>query len=163
MRYCQDVLSIATENIGLGASMGNRSITLLERQFYSMTDFRLVLWKETLWMNFLRAACALPFLITVSLITKNSAGTPIFFVSYPFMYLFFVVPILFLVKAICQAAGGPLAPLLLIPITLFMISGGDPIVYFLSKVKPEVVPIKNYPFLSFDFAMLVLKEESGGA
>lgn len=126
-------------------------------QINPVKDFDKILWKQTLWINFLRPLCALPALITFSLVTGNSSATPLFFVSYPFLYLFLFVPILLLIKSIAQAVGGPLAGLLTVPLALIMITGGDPIVYTLSKVKPDLVPIQNYPLFSFDLAMFVYK------
>ncbi|MCS5699338.1 hypothetical protein NZK32_09835 [Cyanobium sp. FGCU-52] len=126
-------------------------------QINPITDFDKILWKQTLWINFLRPLCALPALIAFSSLTGNSSGTPLFFVSYPLLYLFLFVPILLLIKIIAQAAGGPLAGLLTVPLALIMITGGDPIVFIISKVKPDLVPIQNYPILSFDLAMFVLK------
>lgn len=125
--------------------------------FSLVNNFSQILWKETLWLNFLRPLCALPVLITFSVLTNNPSGTPAFFISYPFLYLFIIFPVLLLIKAIASAAGGPLAWIIMVPLSLICITGGDPLVFLLSKVKPGLVPIKNYPFLSFNVAMFVLK------
>jgi len=118
-----------------------------------------ILWKETIWLNFLRPACALPLLIFVlSNSNSNSELDPLFLAIYPIIYLPMVVPLLMFFKVICEATGKQLAPLLIIPINILFISGGDPLLFLLSKLIPSLVPIKDYPIFSFDAVIFVIKE-----
>lgn len=116
-----------------------------------------VLWKETLWVNFLRSACALPLLLFVLSRSDSEQNFLILAILYPFIYLPLVAPILMLLKVLFEAIGKQLAPILIIPMNIVFISGGDPLVFLLSKWNPSLVPIKNYPVFSFNAAMFVLK------
>lgn len=116
------------------------------------------MWKETLWVNSLRSACALPLLIFMLSRSDSEQNLLVLAIVYPFIYLPLVAPFLMIFKVFCEAVGKQLAPILLIPINIIFISGGDPLVFLLSKWKPSLVPIRNYPVFSFDAAMFVLKE-----
>jgi len=117
-----------------------------------------VLWKETFWVNFLRSACALPLLLFVLSRSDSEQNLLALAIVYPFIYLPLVAPLLMFFKVIIEAIGKQLAPVLLIPMNIVFISGGDPLVFLLSKLKPSLVPIKDYPVFSFNAAMFVLKE-----
>lgn len=132
--------------------------------FNPFKNFNRIRWKDTLWLNVLRSVCVLPVLIGFSITTGNSTSdsqTSIwFFIFYPFFYPFLVAPILVFFRAIFMAILGGLAGILIIPMSLLFIAGGDPIMFFLHKIKPQLVPIQQYPFICLDVVMFVLKEES---
>jgi hypothetical protein len=114
------------------------------------------MWKETLWLNFLRAVCVLPVLIGFSIMSGGMASAS-FYISYPFIYIILVAPLLVLIRAFAIAIGGGLAWFIIIPMALIFIAGGDPIVFAISKIKPELIPLNKYPFICLDVALFVLK------
>ncbi len=117
-----------------------------------------VMWKETLWLNFMRAVCVSP-IMTIFLASSNSGSNSdswIFGLIWP-IYYFIAVPILLLFRSLVYWTGGPLAPLVWIPVCLIMISGGDPIVFLISKIKPQLVPIQDFKFINFEIFIFVEK------
>ncbi|PSO63208.1 MAG: hypothetical protein BRC36_08575 [Cyanobacteria bacterium QH_2_48_84] len=129
--------------------------------FNPLTNFNRVRWKETLWLNFLRAVCVLPVLIGFTIVSESTdsmISALYFMIMYPFFYLIVIAPILVLVRAIWIVFLGRLAWIPIIPISLIFIAGGDPIMFLLKKIKPELVPLKQYPFICLDVAMFVLKD-----
>lgn len=109
-------------------------------------------------MNFLRSACALPLLCFVLISSDSDVDSLFFVIAYPFLYLPMVAPILLLVNALCEGVAKQLAWIMILPLKIIFITSGDPLVYLLSKLKPSLVPIKNYPILSWDVAMFITKE-----
>lgn len=132
---------------------------MFEKNFNPFTNFHLILWKETLWLNFLRAVCVLPVLIIFS-VSTGIDNSPFFYITYPFSYVFLMAPLLVLFRAFVIAIGGGLAWVIIIPISLICIAGGDPIVFLIKKIKPTLVPLKNYPFICLDVFIFVLKDQS---
>ena len=134
-----------------------------DRNFNPFQNLDRILWKETLQVNFLRTVCVLPVL-TIALIASGVEITAILgiIIFYPILYLILGVPLLLFMKELILAIGGPfggiLVLLLIIPVTIMYISGGDPIMFFLKKIKPELIPLEKYPFISFQLAIFVLKE-----
>lgn len=121
-----------------------------------------VMWKETLWLNFLRAVCVTPIFVAVQAPQYSGSPSetpPYVYLLWPIMY-FLAVPILvFFVRPVTFWAGGPLAPLIWIPICLIFISAGDPIVFLISKIKPQLVPIQDFKFINFEIFIFVEKPE----
>lgn len=134
-----------------------------ERNFAFFKNFHRIMWKETLWLNFLRAFCVLPVLILFN-VSQGTEASPLFYAAYPFAYIFMAAPLLILVKKMIIIISGELAGILmiiiLIPLIFISIAGGDPIVFLIKKIKPTLVPVEKYPFISLDLFIFVLRDES---
>lgn len=115
-----------------------------------------VMWKETLWLNFLRAICVTP---VVLIFTALSNGEMITAILWPLNYFLMVPILLFLFRPVAFWILGPLANLLWIPICLIFICGGDPIVFLISKIKPQLVPIQGFKFINLELFIFVEKPE----
>jgi hypothetical protein len=77
------------------------------------------------------------------------------------IYYFMAVPILlFVIRPMIFLVGGPLAPLVWIPLCLICICGGDPTVFLISKIKPQLVPIQGFKFINFELFIFVEKPEN---
>ena len=90
--------------------------------FNPLTNFNRVRWKETLWLNFLRAVCVLPVLIGFTIVSESTdsmISALYFMIMYPFFYLIVIAPILVLVRAIWIVFLGRLAWIPIIPISLY--------------------------------------------
>jgi tetratricopeptide (TPR) repeat protein len=142
---------------------------MYQKNINVLKDFNRICWKESLWLNFLRAVCVLPILI---ILTAKSGEFGIgFYLSYPFIYNFITVPLLWLMTRLLELVGSmigvpAMANLFKIVMALGLISGGDPILYLiilaLKKIKPDfvLVPIKKYPIICLDFFMIIVKDDS---
>lgn len=115
-----------------------------------------VMWKETLWLNFLRAICVTP---VVLIFTALSNGEMITAILWPLNYFLMVPILLFLFRPLAFGILGPIANLLWIPMCLIFICGGDPIVFLISKIKPQLVPIQDFKFINLELFIFVEKPE----
>jgi hypothetical protein len=116
-----------------------------------------VMWKETMWLNFLRAVCVTPIVVAIQASQSSSILVGLLWPIYYFM----AVPILlFVIRPMIFLVGGPLAPLVWIPLCLMLICGGDPIVFLISKIKPQLVPIQGFKFINFELFIFVEKPEN---
>lgn len=128
-----------------------------------LKNFDRILWKETLWVNLLRAFCALPILIIFSVSQSVGLSTS-FFIFYPFLYILLAAPLLILLKQLIIAIAGEMAGVMMIfvmiPLVFIFIAGGDPIVFLIKKLKPDLIPLESYPFICLDIAIFVLKNDT---
>jgi len=120
-------------------------------------DWDRISWKDSLWFNFMRAICFTPVAITFFTLNGASDLTPAFF--WPIIY-FFCVLIFLTISPILNAAGGPLAPIMWAFFSLIFVSAGDPIVFLISKIKPDLVPVQNCKFIYLRLFVFVLKPEN---
>ncbi len=133
--------------------------------FNPFTNFNQIMWKKTLWINFLRAVCVLPVLVGFFALNDSLYFEVVpFFLLYTFLYLFLMAPLLIfldrLVMITFSLTGLPIIGQIINALSaLVFISGGDPIVFALSKIKPEIVPVQRYPFINFSVIMFVVKQE----
>jgi hypothetical protein len=124
-------------------------------------------WKQTLWINFLRALCAIPAILLLGFISdpdqKLSNDVLLIGSVYPFLFPFFLAPILFIIVLFITAIfnlGEDEQKILVGFLALLLIAGGDPIVFLLHKVKPQIVPVVNYPFIWFKLIIWVDKNNT---
>lgn len=99
------------------------------REFNASKDWNKVMWKETLWLNFLRALCVTPVMVIFFLLGQGGdSGVVMFAILWPIYYFIAVPFFVFILRPIMFAILGPLANLLWIPLCLVFICGGDPYV-----------------------------------
>lgn len=101
--------------------------------------------KETLWVNILRSFCAGVVWIIISLFMQDD-GNPFYYkLAYPVL-MPFILGLFYIVSLILKLfkldwVGNILCMIAAVP--------GDPIVFMLHKLKPELVPVKEYKFIWF--------------
>jgi len=114
-----------------------------------------LMFKETLWINVLRSFCAGIVWAVISIFMPND-GNPFYFkLLFPF-----VMPLLlgtfYMVSLILKMFNlSGLGNIL----CMFVSVPGDPIVFLLYNLKPELVPVKEYKFLWFVGVILVYDDE----
>ena len=114
-----------------------------------------LLFKETLWVNVLRSFCAGIVWAVISLFMAND-GHPFYFkLIFPFVMplllgAFYIVSLILKMFNLA-GIGNIMCMLVSVP--------GDPIVFLLHNLKPELVPVKEYKFLWFVGIILVYDDE----
>ena len=129
------------------------------RDFSFKRDIKYVRWNATLWLNFLRAAVAGVVWFTIGMIGGASINQGAVTVLLGFSLLYFIVFLpLGLVCSFLSDAGVPFTGLITTICALTVVIA-DPCMFFLHKVKPEIVPVNDYGFLNFILVIFVIDEE----
>lgn len=115
-----------------------------------------ILFKETIWLNFLRSFCAGIVWAIFSLFMPNDTGMPFYGI-----FLFpIVTPVLLLAFALIaqvlklfnlSGVGNVMCMIVSVP--------GDPLVYLLHQTKPEWVPVKEFSFINLAGLYYVYKDQ----
>lgn len=129
---------------------------MIDREFNVLKNLHRIAWKPTLWINFLRATCATPVLILFSALSGEYMSIEIYLL-YPLFYLAILGPFLYLFKTIVSAFSDPMGGVVVLLFATICIVGGDPSVFLIHKIKPEIVPLERYPFLCFAIFLFVLR------
>ncbi len=115
-----------------------------------------LLLKETVWLNILRSVCAGIVLMIISFFLPSDGNTPFYIkLLYPLvspivLLLFYgVAQILKLFNL--GGVGNIMCMLVTVP--------GDPLLYALFKLKPEIVPVKSLNILNFVGLILVYSDD----
>ncbi len=126
--------------------------------------FKDAMVKETLWVNVLRGAAAGVVWMVVFLVR----GSPDMSRAMAFMFpiglpigMITIMPIISGFFRMLTSMGVPFMGLGNIVIALLVVPG-DPIIYILHKVKPELVPVQEYNFLTWNPFIIVTKSMVGG-
>ena len=133
----------------------------------SKIDFRSVSWGATLGINSLRAFFGgflwATFMILVGDGTAASVA-PIFCV---FLYLLFYVPLALFLGFLGRFFNWLKIPVINVPVTnllwflvipgFIMVMIGDPILFFLQKLRPHIFPNIRYGFVHFHLILFVDK------
>ena len=114
-----------------------------------------LLFKETVWINTLRSMCA-GLVYMILMLIAQPGGMPLYIpLLYPVLFpiawlLFYIVSqILRIIKL--GGIGSFMCMLASVP--------GDPLVYLLAKIKPALVPVKDFKFINFAPIILVFKDD----
>lgn len=111
-----------------------------------------VLWKETLWHNALRAVAA-GVVWGLVMLFAGTEGNPVAMAAgMPLMYFVVLLPVGLLASLLSSI---PFVGLFVAFIAL-LVAVGDPLVYVLSKFKPEWVPIDRPDIFSLRIIVFVL-------
>ena len=132
--------------------------TVILRDFSFTRDFHSIAWKATLLHNLLRSFCAGLVFTVFYLIAEpsHSAGANALLVPFiiPIGYLFMYLPL----GIICGILARVIPFIGLITfVCAFFVAPGDPLVWAISLVKPEWVPMHKPPFFSMALIIWLLK------
>lgn len=135
---------------------------IIARDFNITRDFKSIDWGATLWFNLMRAAgggivFAILGLLMEEYRRNTGVGTILAFpLIIPIGYLFFFLPM----GMVCAflAKFFPYVGILVFMLSLF-VAAGDPLVWILSLVAPQAVPVAKPGFVNFALIMWVLKPE----
>ena len=123
--------------------------------FQFARDFRRILWKDTIWLNLLRAAFG--GLVWSVFLWTQGGSDPQMFLLMPLMYPVVVLPVV-LFASLLARLGVPFAGLFSLLFSLLIVVG-DPFVYVLHKVAPKWVPVKEFGFINFYAIIFVYYDE----
>ena len=127
-------------------------------------DFRSVNWGATLGINSMRAFFG-GFLFALLLISLGDHSVGLAPIIFVIAYLFVYVPLALFLGFLGRLFSWITIPVLDRPITdvlaLMLIPGfmlvlmGDPIMFFLQKLRPHLFPVTRYGFLHFNLILFV--------
>ncbi len=117
-------------------------------------DFNQIKWKETLWLNFLRALFAGPIWTIVMLSTGEPFSVAGTYLMFPLLYFVGALPI-GLIGSFLSGLGVPFAGWFTILCSLLVVVG-DPFVFVIHKVKPNLVPVEKFSIFNFKLIIFVL-------
>lgn len=123
-------------------------------EFLWRKDFKNIIWKETLWLNFLRALFAGPVWMIFMLATGEPFSIAGLYLLFPLMYFIAAIP-LGLIASFLAGLGVPFAGLFAIMFSLLVVVG-DPFVFIIKKIKPELIPVENFGLLNFSLIIFSL-------
>ncbi|BBO83093.1 hypothetical protein DSCO28_36590 [Desulfosarcina ovata subsp. sediminis] len=125
--------------------------------FYFKRDFKRIKWKETLWLNFIRAFFAgIVYVIICIFAGEGNTFADAFkiILIFPFSYLFVILP-MGLFMNFLSGIGVPFVGLVGIIFSLIVVLG-DPIVFAIHKLKPTLVPVKKFRIINFRLIIFIL-------
>jgi hypothetical protein len=122
-------------------------------EFNFSRDFKNIIWKSTIFLNFFRAFIAgIIWTIIIWALAPSSFKVEMLFwpLGWPVL-LIILFPITIIVYKII-----PLIGLGMHIIGLILFGPADPILYLIHKKYPQFVPVKEYPIISFNLVIFVL-------
>jgi hypothetical protein len=126
-----------------------------QNEFSWRRDFKQIDWRATGVTAILRSVCAGVVWFVVSLVAQGfHEALPM--LTFPFVYLIVFTPI-GLVTGWLSGLGVPYVGVVSI-LMAFAVVPGDPLLYALAKLKPDLVPIENPRFLNFAVILFVLRD-----
>jgi hypothetical protein len=117
-----------------------------------MFGFKNARFKETLWLNLLRGAAAGVVWMIIFLVVNPPETNKAMLLTFPIGLPIGMVTIMPIISGIFRAMksmGIPFMGLGNVVIALLVVPG-DPIVYMLHKIKPEIVPVEEYKFITWN-------------
>ena len=120
-------------------------------------DFGKIMWKETLWINFLRSLFAGPVIMILMLMTGESPSQALSALIFPITYFVAVLP-LGLFMAFLSDLGVPVVWIFPVIFSV-MVAIGDPFVFILRKFNPSLVPVYKFNFMNFVLILFVLETD----
>lgn len=127
-------------------------------------DFKKVQWGRTLWLNLLRAFAAGLVVAFIGLIFGGNTGPngpPLLAIPFiaPLGYLMALPAYILLTKIVAALGGGFIFELALfctVAMPIILLAVGDPLVFTLHRLKPELVPTEKFNFMNFTLCLWVL-------
>jgi len=120
-------------------------------------DWKNINWKATFQFNVFRSLCATPVWILFIWFTGSSQGKfPWEMLLFPVIYFAFWVPF-GLICGWLARLGVPFVWMLSI-ISSLVIVIGDPVVWLIYKIKPDLVPIEKPKFFDFHLITFVIRD-----
>jgi hypothetical protein len=127
---------------------------------YTMDSSRVV-WGQTIIMNLVRMLVGGAVLALIVFANTRNPDA-LFLLAAPLYWLVFGLPAWYILQRIRSAfgvIGGPIAFAATIFVLPFVVVGlvGDPLVFAISKLQPNLLPVEKPRFLSFSAALMVLR------
>lgn len=119
----------------------------------SNTSLDNVQWGATLLLNLLRSVAAGIVWFVIRLIMQDSFGEAASMLLLPVVYFVILLP-LGLLAIFLANAGVPYIGLVSL-VAAVAIVVGDPILFLISLIKPNLLPVRNYSPINFKLIMLV--------
>ncbi len=110
-------------------------------------------WDTTIWVNFLRSFFAGIVYTIVMLAAGESTGA--IMLLFPAIYFVIILPLAMALGKICEYRGSLVC--LFMPILMLTVIVGDPFVFILKMIKPELVPVEGYKIVNFRAIVKVYK------
>lgn len=127
----------------------------------SSFDYRqnssLVSWKQTILYNLLRMAVG-GVIVALVVWAKTKQTDSLSLISMPLIWLLIGLPAWMICQKLPQKQGGIAALFLVLP---FLIVGAlaDPLIYAVSKIKPDILPVKEPKLMEFSSIVFLLKDQ----
>jgi hypothetical protein len=125
-----------------------------------MFGFENARFKETLWLNLLRGAAAGVVWMIVFLIKSPPDMSKAMLLTFPIglaIGMVTIMPTISWIFKVMGSMGIPFMGLGNVVIGLLAVPG-DPILYMLHKIKPELVPVQDYRFITWTPFIVVTDE-----
>jgi hypothetical protein len=126
-------------------------------------DFNRIAWGRTLWLNLLRAFCAGIVWAIIVLVFGIQLGSGMSSVMLPLIapiaYIFFLIAYLAIAKIPFIIPVGLLRELTILAYGLILglaIAVGDPLVFIIHSIKPNLIPVEKFDFINFKMCIFVL-------
>lgn len=129
-------------------------------------DLKNVKWGATIQLNMLRVLFASIIWTPIIMLSGSKSDMPILAIPFiaPIVYIFifpFMLGTLAIIDKIPILLGGRMIAdivLLIFPFAVgIVIALGDPLVFALKKIQPNLVPIQKFNFINFAWCMFVLR------
>ena len=121
--------------------------------FSAKRDWKNIAWKETVQFNVFRSICAIPPWLLLTYLSSKHFEWVMFL--FPVVYFAIFLP-MGLVFGWLARIGVPFMGLISI-ISSIVIVVGDPIVWIISKIKPDLVPVEKPKFFDLSLIVFALK------
>jgi hypothetical protein len=128
-------------------------------------DLKNVQWRATIQLNMMRVFFASVMWIPIIALSGSKSDTPVLAIPFiaPIVYVF-ILPILIATLSIIDKmpillGGRMIADIVLLILPFFIgiaIALGDPLVFALKKIQPNLVPMQKFNFVNFAWCMFVL-------
>jgi hypothetical protein len=128
-------------------------------------DLKNVKWVETIQINMMRVFFASIIWIPIIVLSGSKSDTPIFAIpfiapiAYICIYPFMLVTLSIIDKIPILLGGRMIADIVLfiLPFAVgIAIALGDPFVFALKKIQPNLVPMQKFNFVNFVWCIFVL-------
>lgn len=124
--------------------------------FSLLRDYKKIVWKDTLQVNLIRAACAGPVWSVVALFAERDLKlAAIYLFLMPLMYALVIVP-MGTAAILLSNMKVPFAGLFVAFLSL-MITVGDPLAYFIWRRRPHLLPLERFKPFNFALILFVLQ------
>jgi len=146
--------ALPTGNDGMGGHSSRGGARANDKDFSFFRDFSLVLWKETLQLNLIRAGFAGPIIVMFMYFSGEAFGNAIVYLLFPLMYLFGLVPLALIVQLLVKI-NVPFVGIFALILSL-MVAVGDPFTKILHSNKPDMVPVEDFGWFNMSPIIFVL-------
>jgi hypothetical protein len=122
---------------------------------YSSESGRIA-WSQTIGFNMIRTGVGGIIIALIALIATHDISSLVFIISAPIGWLVCGLPAWLICQKLPDKPKGIVALIFVLP---FLIIGlvGDPVIFIVSKIKPQLIPVENPGFMSVNAVLFVLK------